>query len=82
MRSNQISLDNSYDALKKVRPDLEGGTKRGFKTGSNVKSDKTHEDWYLACETYLKLASQDINMERISFLNSNHCAACFTVTKS
>ena len=81
-KSNRASFDNSYDSLKKVRPVLAGGKKRGVKTGSCIKSDKTHEDWYLACETYLKLASQDINMERISFLNSNHCAACFTVTKS
>ena len=31
-------------ALKKSRPVLAGGKKRGVKTGSSIKSDKTHED--------------------------------------
>ena len=51
----QNSLDNSYDALKKVWPSLEGGKKNSVKPGSNIKADKTHEDWYLACEAYLTL---------------------------
>ena len=31
--SNQICLDNIYDDLKKVRPDLADGNKRGDKPG-------------------------------------------------
>ena len=81
-QSNQTSLDNSYDALKKVRPALTGGKKRSVKTGSNVKANNTHEDWYLACQAYQKLTSQDIKMKKSSFLNSSHCTACFIGTKS
>ena len=49
---NQNSIGNSYDALKKVWPALAGEKKRGVKPGSNIKTDKTHEDWYLACGDY------------------------------
>ena len=80
--SYAIFLDNSSDAIKKVRPALAGGKNRGVKSGSNFKADKTHKDWSLACEAYRKLASQDVKMKRSSFLNSSHCAACFTGTKS
>ena len=31
-KSNQISLNNSYDGFKKDRPALAGGKKRGVKT--------------------------------------------------
>ena len=47
---NRASVDNIYDYIKKVWPALAGSKKRGVKLGSNVKADKTHEDWYLACE--------------------------------
>ena len=39
-------------ALKKVRPDLAGDNKCGVKPVSNIKTDQTHKDWYLACEAY------------------------------
>jgi len=73
---------NVSDALKKGRPVLASGKKRGVKPGSIIKTGKTHEDWYLACEAYRTLASQGIKMKRSSFLQSGHCAACFTGTKS
>ena len=47
-----------------------------------MKTDKTHEDWYLACETYQTLAIQYIYTKRSSFLNSSHCVTCFTKKKS
>ena len=81
-QSNRNSLDNSYVVLKKFRPSLAGGNKRCVKPGSNIKADKTHEDWYLACEAYRKLASQDIKIKRSSFLKYIHYASCFTSTKS
>ena len=59
-----------------------GEKKRGVKPWSNIKYDNTHEDWYLDCEAYQKLVSQDINTKRSSFLNYGYCAACFTGTKS
>ena len=78
-QSNRNSLDNSYVVLKKFRPSLAGGNKRCVKPGSNIKADKTHEDWYLACEAYQKLASQDIKfwhqINRSSFLNYIHYGA-------
>ena len=80
--SNQTYLDNSYDDLKKVWPALIGGKKRGVKPGSNIRDDKTHEDWHLACKAYQKLASQYINMKRRYFLNYSHFSACFSGTKS
>ena len=80
-KSNRKSLDNSYDALNKVCSDLTGGKKRGVKPGSNIKSDKTQEDWYLPCKSYRKLAIRDIKMMMISFLNSSHCSDCFTGIK-
>ena len=80
-QSNLTSLDNSYDALKKVRPSFAGCKKCGVKPGSIIKSDKTHEDMYLACEAYWKLLSQDIKMKSSSFLNSSHCDSCCTDTK-
>ena len=76
------SLDNSSNTIKKVRTAMEGWKKCGVKPGSNIKADKTHKYWYLACEAYQKLASQYIKMKRGSFFNSSHCAAWFTVTKS
>ena len=81
-KSNRASFDNSYDSLKKVRPVLAGGKKRGVKPGSNIKTNKTHEDWYLACEAYRALASQGSKMKRSSFLKSSHFSAWFTGTKS
>ena len=81
-QSNQTSLDNSYDALNKFWPALSGGKKRGVKTGPNIKADKIHEDLYLACEDYQKLASRYIKMKRIYFLNYGYCAAQFTGRKS
>ena len=81
-KSNRASFDNSYDSLKKVRPVLAGGKKRGVKPGSNIKTNKTHEDWYLACEAYRKLASQDIKINSNSFINYSHFSACFTVSTS
>ena len=80
-QSNYTSIDNSSDALKKVWSALEGGKKCGVKPVSNIKADKTHEDWNLSCEAYLKMASRYINMKRSSFLNSSHCAARFIGTK-
>ena len=74
-QSNQTSIDNSYDALNKFWPALLGGKKRGVKTGPNIKADKIHEDLYLACEDYQKLASRYIKMKRGSFFSSSHCAA-------
>ena len=71
-QSNLTSIDNSYDAVKKVEPAFFGQKKRGVKPVSNIKADKSHENWYLACEDYQKLASQDINMNRLSFLNSSY----------
>ena len=38
---NWIYLDNSSDALKKVRPSKAGGKKHGVKPGSNIKDDNT-----------------------------------------
>ena len=76
---NQTFFDNSYDDINKFCPALSGDKKRGLKPGSNIKADKTHEYWYLACEAYQTLASQDINMKRSYFLNSSYCAACITV---
>ena len=74
-QSNQTSLDNSFDALKNIRPALAGEKKRRVKPGSDIKSDKTHEEWYLGCEAYQKLARQEIKMKRISVLGYSHCAA-------
>ena len=70
-----------YDDIKNVWPALESGKKFGVKPGSNIKADKTHEDWYLVCEAYQKLASQDIKMKRSYLLDSSHCDACFTGKK-
>ena len=81
-KSNQISLNNSYDGFKKDRPALAGGKKRGVKTVLNVKANKTHEDWYFACEDYQALESQDIKMKRSSLLNYSNCANCFTGTNN
>ena len=81
-KSNQTYPDNSSGDLNKVQPGLEGGNKRGVKPGLNIKADKTQEDWYLACEAYQTMASQDIKMKRIYFLKFSHCAAWFTGTKS
>ena len=81
-KSNQTSVGNSYDGIKNVWPSLEGGKKRGVKLGSNTKADKIHEDWYLACEAYRKLASQDIKINSNSFINYSHFSACFTGAKS
>ena len=64
------------------RPTLEIRKKRGVKPGSNIKADKIHGYWYLAYKDYQKLASQYIKTKRRSFLNSSHCAAWFTGTKS
>ena len=41
-KSNQAYIDNSSDALKKVRPALVGGKNCCVKPGSNIKADKTH----------------------------------------
>ena len=81
-KSNRTSLDNNYGVINEVWPALAGGKKRGVKTGSNIKSNKTQEYWYLACEAYQTLASQDVSINMSSFLNSSHCSACFTGTKS
>ena len=51
-QSKQNYLDNNFDALKKVWPSLAGGKERGVKPGSKIKSDKTHEDWYLSYGAY------------------------------
>ena len=74
-QSNRTSIDNSYDALKKVRIALVGGKKRVVKQGSNIKSDNTDEDWYLDYEDDQKLAGEDIMMKRGSFLTYSYCAA-------
>ena len=71
-----------YDDIKNVWPALASGKKFGVKPGSNIRADKTHEDWYLVCEAYQKLASQDIKREINSLPNYSHFAACFTGTKS
>ena len=76
-QSNPTSLDNRYDDLKKVRPDLVGGKKRVVKPGSDIKAVNTHEDCYFDCGDYQKLASRYIELNRISFLNSSHCDSCF-----
>ena len=51
-KSNLNSLDNSSDTIKRVCTALAGGNKRGVKPISNIKSDKTHKYWHLACEDY------------------------------
>ena len=79
---NRTSLDNSSGALNKVWPDLAYGKKPGVKPGSNIKADKTHKYWHLACEAYQKPASQNISRKSISFLNYSHCVAFFNGTKS
>ena len=71
-QANWNSLDNSYDAIKKIHPALAGGKKRGVKPGSNIKYYKTNEDWYLACEDYQKLVSQDIKIKKRYLLNFSH----------
>ena len=76
--SNLTSIDNIYDALNKVCSDLTGGKKRGVKPGSNIKSDKTQEDWYLPCKSYRKLAIRDSKMKMVSFLNSSHFCGAHT----
>ena len=73
--ANLTYIDNSYDAIKNVCPALAGGKNHGFKQASNIKDDNNHENWYLACEAYGKLASQDINIKRSYFLNYSHCDA-------
>ena len=71
-------MKNISDAIKKIRTALSGGKKCGVKPGSNIKTDKTHEYWYLYCKAYQKLEIQGIKMKRSSLLKYINCAACFT----
>ena len=78
---NWNSLGNSYNALNKVWPAFSGGKKRSVKSGSNIKYNKTHGDWYLSCEDYWTLKSHTIKIDRSSLINYIHYASYFTGTK-